>query len=77
MIGLTSIPDVVISINKKLIPSCLIGVVSVLTKQKIQSACCAKVVQVFVPLTIYLSSTSSALVFKEARSEPEPGSEYP
>ena len=77
MIGLTSIPGVFISMSKKLIPSCLIAVVSVLTRQKIQSACCAKVVQVLVPLTIYLSPLSSALVFKDAKSDPEPGSEYP
>ena len=52
IIGLTSTPFDFISISKKLIPSCFIPVVSVLTKQKIQSACCANVVHVLVPLTI-------------------------
>ena len=75
MIGLTSTPGDFISINKKLIPSCLIPDESVLTKQKIQSACCAIVVQVLVPLTMYLSPFFSAFVFKDAKSEPDPGSE--
>ena len=33
--------------------------------------------KVFVPLTIYLSPLRIALVFNEARSDPDPGSEYP
>ena len=49
MIGLTSIPGVFISTKINEIPSCLIFVVSVLTKTKIQSAFCASVVQVFEP----------------------------
>ena len=68
-------PGVFISISKKLIPSCFIDVVSVRTRQKIQSACCASVVQVFAPLTIYLSPLNSAFVLREAKSEPDPGSE--
>jgi len=59
------------------IPSCALAEGSVRHRQKIQSAYCASVVQVFWPLMIYLPPLFSALVRSEARSEPEPGSEKP
>src|SRR6201746_932136 len=59
------------------IPICFFADVSVRHRQKIMSACCASVVQVFWPLMMYLSPLRSALVFKDARSAPEPGSEKP
>ena len=59
----------------KVIPSCFFPESSVLTKTKIQSACCPKVVQVFWPLRTYSSPSFTALHFKEARSDPDPGSE--
>ncbi len=61
----------------KEMPICFLAVVSVRHRQKIMSAYCARVVQVFWPLMMYLSPLRSALVFSEARSDPEPGSEKP
>ncbi len=61
----------------KEMPICFLALLSVRQRQKIMSACCASVVQVFWPLMMYLSPLRSALVFSEARSEPEPGSEKP
>src|SRR3954451_11753520 len=76
-IGRTVMPFDFMSIRMKEMPLCFFAVGSVRHRQKIQSACCASVVQVFWPLTIYLSPLRSALVLREARSEPEPGSEKP
>ena len=56
-------------------PRCLGAAGSVRTRQNIQSAICAFEVHTFWPLTMNSSPTSSARVFSEARSEPEPGSE--
>ena len=76
-IGRTVMPGVVMSISRNEMPSCFFAAGSVRTRQKIQSAYCASVVQVFCPLTTYLSPLRSARVRSEARSEPEPGSEKP
>ena len=51
-IGFVETPFEVISNRIKLIPSCFFAAGSVRTRQKIQSACCASVVQVFCPLTM-------------------------
>ena len=51
MIGRTVTPGVFMSISRKEMPSCFLAVGSVRTRQKIQSAYCASVVQVFWPLT--------------------------
>src|SRR6201996_3284981 len=61
----------------KEMPVCFFAEGSVRHRQKIQSAYCASVVQVFWPLMIHLSPRRSALVLRDARSEPEPGSENP
>src|SRR6056300_1037469 len=76
-IGLTDTPSLAISISKKLIPCCLGADGSVRTRQNIQSALCALVVHILVPFTKKWSPISSAFVFRLARSEPAPGSEYP
>ena len=55
-------------------PVCGLPSLLVRTRQKIQSPYWPRVVQVFWPLTMYLSPCRSALHFTEARSEPEPGS---
>ena len=77
IIGFTLTPGVFISTSMNVIPSCFLPESSVRTRTKIQSACCPNVVQVFCPLITYSSPSFSALHFKEAKSEPEPGSEYP
>ena len=76
-IGRTVMPFDFMSNRMKEMPVCFLALGSVRHRQKIQSAYCASVVQVFWPLTIYLSPLRSALVLSEARSEPEPGSEKP
>ena len=58
-------------------PSCFLASRLVRTRQKIQSATWARVVQIFWPLTTHSPSTSSARVVSEARSEPASGSENP
>ncbi len=52
MIGLTVMPGVFMSISRKEMPSWFLASGSVRTRQKIQSAYCASVVQVFWPLTM-------------------------
>ena len=52
MIGRTVMPGVFMSISRKQMPSCAWPSGSVRTRQKIQSACWASVVQVFWPLTM-------------------------
>ncbi len=74
MIGRTVMPGDFMSTSRKLMPVCGLPSVLVRTRQKIQSACWPRVVQVFWPLTMYLSPLRSARVFRLARSEPEPGS---
>src|ERR1700749_2407132 len=76
-IGRTVTPFDFMSNTMKEMPICFLADVSVRHRQKIMSAYCASVVQVFCPLIMYLSPLRSALVFSEARSEPEPGSEKP
>src|ERR1700742_1248122 len=76
-IGRTVTPFDFMSNTMKEMPICFLALASVRQRQKIMSAYCASVVQVFWPLMIYLSPLRSALVFKEARSDPEPGSEKP
>ena len=75
--GLTSMPGLLRSIKTNVIPACFFAEGSVRTRQKIQSEYCAYEVQVFCPLTMRWSPASSAVVRKDARSLPEPGSEYP
>src|ERR1700691_580450 len=77
VIGLVETPALSMSNRMKLMPSCLGAFGSVRTRQKIQSALSAYEVQIFEPLTRNWSPLSSARVCSEARSEPEPGSEYP
>ena len=77
IIGLTSIPGVFISTSMNVIPSCFLPESSVLTRTKIQSACWPSVVHVFCPLSTYSSPSLTALHFNDAKSDPEPGSEYP
>ena len=74
MIGRTVMPGLFMSISRKLMPVCGLPSFAVRTRQKIQSPYWPSVVQVFWPLTMYLSPRRSALVFSDARSEPEPGS---
>ena len=50
-IGRTVMPGDFMSMRMKEMPSCFLAAGSVRTKQKIQSAYCAVVVQVFCPLT--------------------------
>src|ERR1700712_1190241 len=76
-IGRTVMPLVFMSTRMNEMPDCFFAEGSVRQRQKIQSAYCASVVQVFWPLMIHLSPLRSALVLSEARSEPEPGSENP
>src|ERR1700745_2521778 len=76
-IGRDAPPFDFMSNTMKEIPLCFFAAGSVRQRQKIMSACCASVVQVFWPLMIHLSPLRSALVRSEARSEPEPGSEKP
>src|SRR4051794_13522119 len=77
LIGRTVMPLLFMSTRMKEMPDCFLAPGSVRQRQKIQSAYCASVVQVFWPLMIYLSPLRSALVLSEARSDPEPGSEKP
>ena len=56
-------------------PWVVIGSWLVLTRQNIQSAHCAWVVQIFWPVTTYWSPSLSAFVLSAERSEPAPGSE--
>ena len=51
-IGRTVMPLLFMSMSRKEMPSCFLAPVSVRTRQKIQSAYCASVVQVFWPLTM-------------------------
>ena len=50
-IGRTVMPGVFMSISRNVMPSCFFALASVRVRQKIQSAYCAEVVQVFCPLT--------------------------
>jgi hypothetical protein len=60
------------------IPRCFFSAVgSVRTRQKIQSAYWPSVVHVFWPLTTQSSPSRTAVVRREARSEPASGSEKP
>ncbi len=74
-IGRGSTPGWCIGIISMLMPSCLRAFGSVRTRQKHMSAYCAPEVQIFWPLISQWSPLSSALVCRDARSEPEPGSE--
>ena len=59
----------------KEIPSCCFASLDVRTRQKIQSAHWAWVVQILEPFRTYSSPSRTALICSDARSEPEPGSE--
>src|SRR5580698_10167610 len=76
LIGRTSTPGSCMSIKRNEMPSCFL-VVSVRTRQKHLSAHWPPEVQIFEPLTRKWSPISTALVCKDARSEPAPGSEKP
>ena len=58
-------------------PACFGAVGSVRASRKMKSAYCAWVVQIFWPLMTHSSPSSSALVFRPARSEPASGSLKP
>jgi len=59
-----------------LMPACLgFAATSVLTRVKIQSEKCAKLDQIFSPLTMKSSPSASARVARLARSDPALGSE--
>ena len=75
--GRTVMPGAFMSIRMYEMPRCFGASGSVRTRQNIRSAYCAPEVQIFCPLTTNWSPTSSARVRSDARSEPEPGSEYP
>ena len=75
--GRTVTPGLVMSMSRKEMPCCFFAAGSVRTRQKIQSAYWANVVQVFCPLTTYSSPSRTAEVFSEARSLPASGSENP
>lgn len=71
-------PGCFMSTSRKLMPSCLRASVSVRTRQKIQSACCAYEVQILLPLTSFLTPVGVwriARVATAARSDPALGSE--
>ncbi len=72
--GRISIPELVISTRKNVIPLCLGTVASVRARQMAQSAFLASDVQTFWPVRIQPPSARSALVRSEARSEPASGS---
>ena len=74
LMGFTVTPGVSMSNSTKEMPSCLGLSGSVRTRQNIQSAKLAPEVQIFEPLTMKSSPSSTARVFRLARSEPEPGS---
>ena len=56
-------------------PRCFGASGSVRTRQNIQSAICALLVQIFWPFTTKSSPSRTARVWSEARSLPAPGSE--
>ena len=72
--GRTLTPGDFMSISRNEMPVCGLPSVLVRTRQKIHSPYWASVVQVFWPLTMYLSPLRSARVLSEARSDPAPGS---
>ena len=67
-------PWLFMSISMKLMPVWGLPSVLVRTRQKIHSPYWPSVVQVFWPLTMYLSPRALGAHLQEARSEPEPGS---
>ncbi len=73
--GRTVMPGVFMSASRKLMPSCFLADLSVRTSRKMWVASCASVVQVFCPLTMKSSPSTTASVRRLARSEPELGSE--
>ena len=73
--GFTSTPGVVMSISRKVMPCWGMASRLVRTRQKIQFASWAWVVHSLWPLQTKSSPSSTALICREARSEPEPGSE--
>ena len=75
--GSTLTPGLSMSISRKLIPSWGLPEPSVRTRQNILLANWAWVCHSFDPLTTYSSPSRSALSFRLARSEPDPGSEKP
>ena len=51
MMGRRLTPGLFMSISRNEIPACFLPPVAVRTRQKIMSACWARVVQIFAPLT--------------------------
>ena len=73
--GCTLMPGESMRNSRKEMPRCLGASGSVRTKQKIQSARWAVLVQILWPLTTQWSPSSTALVRRLARSLPALGSE--
>ena len=73
--GRTSTPGWRMDMRKQEMPLCLATLGSVRASSRPQSATLPPLVQIFCPFTTKWSPLSSALVFSEARSEPEFGSE--
>ena len=75
MIGRTVTPGELISISRNVIPCCGRSSRAVRTRKKPQFAISACVFQIFCPVQMRSSSSSSARIYKAARSDPAPGSE--
>ncbi|SLH87920.1 Uncharacterised protein [Mycobacteroides abscessus subsp. abscessus] len=73
--GRISMPGLVMSMSRKVMPSCFLPVRAVRTRQKIQLASVAWVVQILLPVQRKSSPSSTAAIDSEARSEPASGSE--
>jgi len=75
--GRTAIPRLSIGTISHVIPRCFGWSGSVRTRSSPTSATWAYVLQTFWPLTTYSSPSRTARVRRDARSDPEPGSEKP
>src|SRR5215510_8360937 len=73
--GRMVMPGVFMSTRRNVMPLCLATVGSVRTRKKPQSATCAMLVHTFWPLSTYQSLSSTARVWRLARSLPALGSE--
>jgi hypothetical protein len=70
-------PGVFMSTRMNVMPLCLAALGSVRTRKNPISATCAMLVQTFCPLSTYQSPSSTARVWRLARSLPAFGSEKP
>src|SRR5215475_2519763 len=75
--GRMVMPGVFMPTRRKVMPLCLATVGSVRTRKKPQSATCAMLVHTFWPFSTYQSPSSTARVWRLARSLPALGSEKP